>query len=133
MARPKLSTQLTPLELEIMMVLWQAESASVQTVQEGLPAARNLTYSTVQTMLNLLVKKGKATRTLEGRTFFYRPTEARSSAVRTALKDIIDRMFGGSAEELVVGLVETRQLDADKLADLHKLLRPDEGTTNGSN
>jgi BlaI family transcriptional regulator, penicillinase repressor len=124
MARPKSTGGLTPLELEIMMVLWKTGPASVQTVQEGLPQERNLTYSTVQTMLNLLVKKAKATREREGRAFHYRPSEDRSSAVRSALKDIIDRMFGGSAEDLVVGLVETRQLNPARLLELHKTLRP---------
>jgi BlaI family penicillinase repressor len=123
MARPKSTTELTPLELELMMVLWKTDGASVQTVLDALPEGRNLTYSTVQTMLNLLVRKGKATRELHGRAFQYHPALVRQSAVRSALKDLIDRMFGGSAEDLVVGLVETEQLDAGKLMELHRTLR----------
>ena len=129
MARPKLTAPLTPLELEIMTVFWKTGAANVQTVQEGLPKPRNLTYSSVQTMLNLLVKKGKATRELHGRAFQYRPAMERSSVVRLALKDIIDHLFGGSAENLVVGLVETSQLDPQRLAELQKtLLRRQEGS-----
>ena len=109
-----------------MMVLWKIGAASVQTVQENLPKDRNLTYSTVQTMLNLLVKKGKATREREGRAFRYLPSEDRTSAVRSALKDLVDRMFGGSAEDLVLGLVETRQLDAARLAELQMAVRKKE-------
>jgi predicted transcriptional regulator len=126
MARPKTTSNLTPLELELMMVLWKTGAANVQTVQENLPKERNLTYSTVQTMLNLLVKKGKATRQRDGRAFRYLPSEDRSSAVRIALKDLVDRMFGGSAEDLVLGLVETRQLDAARLADLQRAVRQKE-------
>jgi predicted transcriptional regulator len=123
MARPKKGGSLTPLELEIMMVLWRTGSATVQTVQESLSKDRNLTYSTVQTMLNLLVRKKKATRERVGRAFYYRASEDRNSAVRTALKDIIDRMFGGSAEDLVLGLLETRQLDIDRLNQLRNSAR----------
>jgi predicted transcriptional regulator len=123
MARPKISAPLTPLELELMTVLWKTGAANVQTVQEGLPPQRNLTYSSVQTMLNLLVKKGKATRELQGRAFLYRPNMDRSSVVRLALKDIVDRLFGGSAENLVVGLLETSQLDPGRLAELQRTLR----------
>jgi BlaI family transcriptional regulator, penicillinase repressor len=123
MARPKTNAPLTPLELEIMTVLWKTGEAGVQTVQEGLPKERTLTYSSVQTMLNLLVKKGKATRELHGRAFLYRPAMERSSVVRLALRDLIDQLFGGSAEDLVVGLVETSQLDADKLSELHHQLK----------
>jgi BlaI family transcriptional regulator, penicillinase repressor len=118
-----MTAPLTPLELEIMTVLWRTGTANVQTVQEGLPRARALTYSSVQTMLNLLVKKGKATRELQGRAFLYRPAMERKSAVGLALKDLIDHLFDGSAEKLVVGLVETSQLDPDRLAELQKTLQ----------
>ena len=122
MARPKSDFQLTPLELEIMKVLWEQGRATVQAVMQGLPAERGLAYSTVQTMLNLLVKKGKASRELNDRAYVYQPAMERSGAVRLALKDLIDRLFGGSAEDLVLGLVESEQLDPEKLRELHKTL-----------
>ena len=62
MARPR-SEHLTPLELEIMHVLWTEREANVQTVQQKLK--RELAYTTVQTMLNILARKGKAKRTLK--------------------------------------------------------------------
>ncbi len=127
MARPKTTGPLTPLELEIMTVLWKTGAANVQTVQDGLPKNRSLTYSSVQTMLNLLVKKGKAIRELQGRAFLYRPTLERNSAVRLALKDLIDHMFDGSAENLVVGLVETSQLDPDRLTKLRRIIKARKG------
>ena len=60
----KKSEQLTPLELEIMNVLWETGPANVQTVQQLLPNTR--AYTTVQTMLNILHRKGRVTRELEG-------------------------------------------------------------------
>lgn len=116
----KKSEHLTPLELEIMKVLWEAEPASVQTVQQLLEGSR--AYTTVQTMLNVLHRKGKVTRVLEEKAYLYRPAVSRSQAIGHALGDLVDRMFGGSAESLVMSLVETKRLTPAKLSKLQKLL-----------
>src|SRR5689334_11500216 len=100
--------QLTPLELEIMKVLWETGPAAVQTVQEKLPAERQLAYNTVQTMLNVLVRKGKVRRELQARAYFYEPAISRMQASRQAVGDLVQRMFDGSPESLVLSLVETR-------------------------
>jgi BlaI family transcriptional regulator, penicillinase repressor len=112
---------LTPLELEIMKVLWELGPAPVQAVQEHLPGGP-LAYTTVQTMLNVLLDKGKVKRTLKSRAYVYRPALSRVEAVGHTMKDLIDRMFGGSAEALVMGLVETRQLSPRKLDELRRKL-----------
>ena len=116
----KRTEQLTPLELEIMQVLWETGPANVQTVQQRL--ARPLAYTTVQTMLNVLQKKNKVKRTLKEKAYFYRPAVSRSQATGHAVGDLIDRMFGGSAENLVMSLVETRQLTPEKLNRLRQLV-----------
>jgi predicted transcriptional regulator len=112
--------QLTPLELEIMNVLWETGPANVQAVQARLQG-RELAYTTVQTMLNVLHRKGKAKRQLKDRAYRYRPAVSRQSAVTQAVGDMIDRFFGGSADSLVLNLVETRHLTPEKLAKLQKL------------
>ena len=119
MARRK-TEQLTPLELEIMHVLWETGPANVQTVQQHLE--RELAYTTVQTMLNILHRKGKVKRTLKDRAYFYKPVVSRSQVVGQHMSDIVDRLFGGSAESLVMSLVETKHLTPRKLARLQKLL-----------
>ena len=119
MAR-KQSGQLTPVELEIMQVLWEAGPANVQAVQRLLP--RETAYTTVQTMLNVLVRKGKVKRTLKDRAYLYRPAVSRRQVARQAIGDIVDRLFGGSAESLVMSMVETKHLTPAKLARLNKLL-----------
>ena len=111
---------LTPLELEIMHVLWEVAPANVQTVQRELK--RELAYTTVQTMLNILLRKGKVKRALKDRAYFYRPVVSRSHVTRKQITDIVDRMFGGSAESLVMSLVETNHLTPESLARVHKLL-----------
>lgn len=111
--------QFTPLELEIMKVLWAAGPGSVQDVQAGL-GGEPLAYTTVQTMLNILVRKGKVKRVLKGRAYVYQPAVRRLDAVAQTVSDLIDRMFGGSAEELVMGLLETKQLTPERLKELQK-------------
>ena len=116
--------KLTPLELEIMHVLWEEGPANVQTVQQKLK--RPLAYTTVQTMLNILHRKGKVKRNLKDRAYFYKPVVSRSHVNRQHIGDIIDRLFGGSAESLVMSLVETKHLTPAKLARLQRLLENNE-------
>ena len=112
--------RLTPLELEIMQVLWETGPANVQTVQRRLE--RDLAYTTVQTMLNVLHRKNKVRRTLKGKAHFYRPAVSRSQFTGHAVGDLIDRLFGGSAEGLVMSLLEARHLTPEKLARLNKMV-----------
>ena len=122
MPRNKITSRaLTPLELEIMSVLWVAGPANVQAVQAGL-GSRELAYTTVQTMLNVLHRKGRVKRELRDRAYVYRPVLSRQKAVRQAVGDVLDRFFGGSADSLVLSLVETRRLTPAKLAEIQKLL-----------
>src|SRR5437773_9825230 len=116
----KRTDRLTPLELEIMNILWETGAANVHAVQQQLE--RELAYTTVQTMLNILHRKGKVKRTLKDRAYFYKPAVSRSQVVAQHMSDIVDRLFGGSAESLVMSLVETKHLTPRKLARLQELL-----------
>jgi BlaI family transcriptional regulator, penicillinase repressor len=122
MARRK-TEHLTPLELEIMHVLWETGPANVQTVQQQLK--RQLAYTTVQTMLNILHRKSRVRRTMKDRAYFYKPVVSRSHVTGEHISDIVDRLFGGSAESLVMSLVETKHLTSKSLARLQKLLEED--------
>jgi predicted transcriptional regulator len=121
--RPK--DVLTKLELEIMQVVWRLRSANVAAVQEGLE--RELAYTTVQTMLNILERKGKLKRELQGRAFVYSATVSESKASSHALRDFIDRVFAGSSEDLVMNLLRHNQIDARKLANLRRRVEKGEG------
>ena len=112
---------LTPLELEIMNVLWEIGPANVQTVQSAMKS-RELAYTTVQTMLNVLHRKAKVKRQLKDRAYVYRPVLSRQKAVTQAVGDMLDRFFGGSADSLVLNLVEARRLTPEKLAQIQKLV-----------
>ena len=118
---PRKTDQLTPLELEIMNVLWETGAANVQTVQRQL--GRELAYTTVQTMLNILHRKEKVTRTLKDRAYFYKPAVSRSRVMRQSVSDIVERLFGGSAESLVMTIMDTKRLTPAQLGRLRKLLK----------
>jgi BlaI family penicillinase repressor len=112
---------LTGLELEIMNVLWDIGPANVQSVQARIQG-RELAYTTVQTMLNVLHRKGKVKRQLKERAYIYRPVYSRQKAVTQAVGEMLDRFFGGSADGLVLNLVETRHLTPERLAQIQKLI-----------
>lgn len=109
-------TDLTRLELKIMQVIWRLGRCTVSAVQAELKPA--LAYTTVQTMLNILERKGKLDRQLEGRAYVYAAKVTEDKALGQTLRDVIDRMFGGSSEELVMSLLKSRQIDARRLAKL---------------
>jgi BlaI family transcriptional regulator, penicillinase repressor len=111
---------LTKLELQIMQVIWRRGASNVGEVQEGLE--QRLAYTTVQTMLNILHRKGKLRRELNGRAYEYSATVTEAKALSHALRDVVDRMFGGSSEELVMSLIKSKQIDAKKIAELSRRL-----------
>jgi len=104
-----------------MQGLWEKGASTVQAVQEKLPG-EPLAYTTVQTMLNVLQRKGKVKRKLVGKAYEYRPVLSRERALRDAASDLLDRMFGGSVDALLMSLVKSRQIDAKKLAKLQQLI-----------
>ena len=120
MGRKPSRGQLTPLELEIMNVLWESGPANVQAVRDHLTG--DLAYTTVQTMLNVLYRKGKVKRALQGRAYVYQAVVSRETARGQALRDVVNRLFGGSAETLVMSLVKSHRLTPAKLAELNKLI-----------
>ena len=113
-------TVLTKLELQIMQVIWKRGASNVTAVQEGLE--QDLAYTTVQTMLNILHRKGKLKRELHGRAFAYSATVTEAKASSHAVRDLVDRMFGGSSEDLVMSLIKSRQIDPKQIAKLTRKL-----------
>lgn len=111
---------LTRLELDLMQVIWKQGSGRVTDVQEALQ--QKLAYTTVQTMLNILCRKGKLKRKLNGRAYVYSAAVTQDKALRHAVRDLVDRMFGGSSEDLVMSLIKNRDVDAERIAELSRTL-----------
>lgn len=115
---------MTKLELKIMQVIWKRGDSIVSEVQEELEPP--LAYTTVQTMLNILVRKGKLARKLDGRAYVYSAKVTQERALGHMVRDVVDRIFGGSSEELVMSLLKTKQIDAKSLARISKKFNEEE-------
>ncbi len=114
---------LTPLELEIMQVIWGDETGAGCTVSDVQPKLRaGLAYTTVQTMLNVLLRKGKVVREQDGRAFRYKAAVSKERATGGALQDLVRRMFGGSPEAMLMAMVDSRQISAEELERVAKRL-----------
>ncbi len=123
--RRKGSSSLTPLELKIMQVLWSQGPCNVLQVQRSLPHD-GLAYNTVQTMLNILHRKGRVRRSLVGRAYVYRAAASREKVLGQAVRDFVERAFAGSPEALVMSLIKSRQVDLERIAELSRKLAAEE-------
>ena len=123
-SRGPASGMLTPLELQIMQVLWDGGPGNVAAVQARLGS--DLAYTTVQTMLNVLLRKKKVRRTPVGRAFAYQAAISREGAMGSAVRDLVSRMFGGSGEALLMALIDTNQITPEQIARASRLVNGDD-------
>lgn len=126
MARKK-SLNLTEAEQRLMEVLWEKGSATVAEVAEALPKKLGLAYNTVLTTLRILEDKGyvRHTRPKDGRKFLYTPVVSRDQASHSALRHLLSRFFGNSAEALVLNLLEDENLSEAERERIRNLLDED--------
>ena len=117
-------------ELDVMGVLWEVGSGTVTEVRERLPVA--LAYTTVLTILRNLEEKGFVSHEAEGRAHRYFPRVARQAARRSAVGRLVDKLFHGSTEQLLVHLVRERKLSVDDLTRIRRAIRADEQQGGGS-
>jgi BlaI family penicillinase repressor len=113
---------LTPLERRIMRVLWEDGAGNVQKVLQGTEGEPQLAYTTIQTTLNVLHRKGRVKRKLVGRAFEYSATVSQEAADSHAIKDVLHKVFQGSVDDLLLSLVRSKHLNAQKLAELQAKL-----------
>jgi BlaI family penicillinase repressor len=105
-------------EQMVMDYLWTHGPCSSEACREGLAAVRPMKDSTIRTVLRRLEEKGYLTHEIDGRTFVYKASDARQNVAVRAVKSIIDRFCGGSAEQLVLGMVDNAVLDRKQLERL---------------
>jgi BlaI family transcriptional regulator, penicillinase repressor len=118
--RPRSKT-LTGQELEIMKVVWEREQATVRDVYEVLLKRRKVAYTTVMTMLKILEQKGFLKKSQEDRAYVYRPAQPKRQVIGVMVRDFINRVFNGSAEPLLVHLVEEHHLSPKDLEEIARL------------
>lgn len=98
--------------------IWSHGPSTSETCREALAASRPMKDSTIRTVLRRLEEKGYLTHDIDGRTFVYSAVDARQNVAVRAVKGIIDRFCGGSAEQLVLGMVDNAVLDRKQLERL---------------
>ena len=123
MARPP-AKELTERELEIMHIYWTRGLSTMAEIRDELAAAgRNLAYTTVATLVHILMEKGFLEQTNNERPFFYRPVRSYEDVSRSILGDLVERVFLGSREQLLLRLLEERKLSAKERTMLEDILR----------
>ena len=93
-----------PLELLCLKALWSLQEGNVRDVQQVVAQSRQLAYTTIMTVLDRLVRKGKLDRRKVGRAFVYKPQTSRDVLRRAAIRELVEGYFDGSEESLVAFL-----------------------------
>lgn len=119
MARPK-QPHPTQGELEVLRILWDRGPSTVREVLEVLP--RELAYTSVMSLLNVMTDKKLVTRKAEGRAFRYTAKQQAEQTEGSILGSVLNRVFDGSASALVARLLEQSQPSADELDQIRKLI-----------
>ncbi len=113
-------------EQTVMDYIWAHGPSSSEACREALAASRPMKDSTIRTVLRRLEEKGYLRHEVDGRTFIYRASDARQNVAVRAVKGIIDRFCGGSAEQLVLGMVDNDVLDRKQLERLARRIAENE-------
>ena len=121
MARPA-SKHPTELELEILKVIWREGPLPVSRARDELAGFRDLAVTSVTTVMNIMVRKGYLKKSKSGGSFVYAARIREAATARRMLKDVVDRVFDGSAAALVAGLLKTADLDEAELRQIQDLL-----------
>lgn len=117
------SDRLTEHELEIMKVVWQLEPATVRDVYEHLLKRKKVAYTTVMTMMKILEGKGFLEKSAVDRAHVYRSRRPKKQVIGGMVRDFVNRVFNGSAEPLLVHLVEDKQISEGDLREIQRMLR----------
>jgi BlaI family penicillinase repressor len=113
-------------EQSVMDYIWSQGAVSAEQCREGLAASRPMKDSTIRTVLRRLEEKGYLRHEIRGRTFIYTAAQPRENVAVRAVKGIIDRFCGGSAEQLVLGMVDSAVLDREQLERLARKIAENE-------
>lgn len=112
------SESLTEREAQIMDAVWRMGEATAEQVRAAMPGDPH--DSTVRTLMRVLETKGYLTHEPRGKAYVYRATVGRRKAQRLAIKSVLTRFFAGSAEDLVLRLIEDEQLSPAQLDEVRR-------------
>lgn len=106
-----------------MKVVWEQDQVTVRDVYEKLLEHRKIAYTTVMTMMNILESKGHLRKTQEDRAYVYRPSQPKKQVISGMVQEFINRVFNGSAQPLLVHLVEDEGLSKKDLAEIARIAK----------
>ena len=123
MARPA-ATELTQRELEVMHVFWKHEELTAIEVRDHMAAqGLDLAYVTVANLVRILVEKGFLEPATVERPFRYRAVREFQEVSRNLVRDLVDRVFLGSREKLLVQVLGSKKLTAKERDTLEQILK----------
>ena len=117
----------TASELEILRVLWERGPSTVREVHEELREKKDLGYTTVLKLLQIMTVKGTVRRNEEQRAHVYEACQPATETKRQLVGDVLQRVFEGSASELMIHALEGRRTSKRELDELRRLLDEYEG------
>ena len=120
---PKRSNTLTEAELRLMKILWRRGESAVTDLVAALPEGEPLAYNSVLTTIRILEQKGYVSHRQEGRAFVYRPRVAEGEASRFEVRNVLNRFFGNSREQLVLSLLGDEEISSEEMQRLKQAIR----------
>lgn len=115
-------TKPTASELEILRVLWERGPSTVRDVHEVLRERKSVGYTTVLKLLQIMAVKGSVTRTEDQRAHVYEAVQPAEKTKRQMAGDVLQRVFGGSASELMLHALAGRKSSRRELEELRRVL-----------
>ena len=106
-----------------MKIVWQLEQATVRDVYEELLKRRKIAYTTVMTMMKILETKKYLKKTQEDRAHVYRPSKPKQQVLGGMVREFVNRVFNGSAEPLLMHLIEDSKLTQKELDEITRSIR----------
>lgn len=115
-------TQLGRVQLLIMQTLWAAGRATAREITDAINQNEPIAHSTVQTLLRGLEEKGSVAHKAESRTFVFFPLVEEHAFKQSATRDLVERVFGGSAGRLMAHLLENEDVSREELDEIRRLI-----------
>jgi BlaI family transcriptional regulator, penicillinase repressor len=121
MARPP-SNHPTSAEVSILRILWARGPSTVRDVFEELNKTRRTGYTTVLKLMQIMLQKGRLRREESQRTHVYHPTVSEQDTQKRLVRDLLDRVFAGSAQKLILRALDASNVSKRELGQLRKML-----------
>ncbi|BBO33146.1 BlaI/MecI/CopY family transcriptional regulator [Lacipirellula parvula] len=114
---------LSPAETEIVRLVWQLESATVQEICDALPKDRDIAYATVQTLLRRLERKGYVRHKASGKAHVFTAAVKREKVIKQTVLEFVERLFGGDPVPLLLHLADSSDLNPEDVKRLKKSIQ----------